>query len=232
MGRAPGGKPEPKKKKAAKKRSIVVKFGDQILPAVKPERKSPPPNQLNELKSNHLWFANRLAFHGNASKAAREARFNDWYGSNVLAHDPLIIAEVARLHKKQARKFEITEERVLVEIARIAFGSIERFLHILEDGTPLVNLADADAADMATISQIEQDVYYEKALSTDEDGGMVSNPVKKTKVKFHNKLNALEMLARKLGLFGDDGATKEGTPEERAARIMAALHNMKRVDGA
>ncbi len=244
MGRAKRGEmPQPKQSKKSKAKVVAAIKASARLPKhtdlaaksssqnltnigqdIEHDRsgKHPP---LIELTDKHLYFAKRYALNQNASKAAREAGFNEWYGGNVLAYDPLIMKEVARIRASRANKFDVSADRVIAELAKVAFGTLDDFLILGKDGTPIIDCSDLGREEMAALQEITQDTYTERTGPDDFER------VKKTKIKLHSKVQALEQLARIFKLFGEGGELDKNTPEEKAARIRAVLKAMKETDG-
>ena len=102
----------------------------------------------------------------------------------------------------------VTSARVLLELARIAFADPTR---IAEWGPAGLTLKPHDTLapdDKATIQEI---VAFPA-------GGP-------TRVRFHNKQRALELLARHLGLLGDHAAVVDGA--RRAEEMTAATRNVR-----
>lgn len=252
MGNAKRGeKPQPPKKKLAKKagapasvktpapeilRPIEPKNSDQKPWSVKDGNReraikignnAKPHVPLLELSTDHLYFAKRFALNENACKAARESGFSEWYGSAILANEPLIVKEVTRIRAARSAKFEVNADRIILELTRVAFGNIDDFVKLQSDGTPLIDCHDIGRSEMAAVSEITQDTYTERSGPDPED--LV--PVKKTKLKFHSKVQALDQLSRIFKLFGEDGGLDKDTPEEKAAKIRKALLEMAKIDG-
>lgn len=242
MGRANGETPEPKKKTVAKKKATKKKAAPKrtLKPAPAPVTAHPEisnnAGQINDqsteqeiiskLTDKHIYFCKRLVLNGgNASKASRESGFSAWYGVNQLAHHPLIIAEVERYRASRARKFDVSADRIIAELARIAFGSLADFLIIAKDGTPVIDCSESGLDEIAALAEITQDTYAER-------NGEDFETVKKTKIKMHSKVQALEQLARIFKMFGEDMGNDKQTPEEKAGRIREALRKMVLADGA
>ena len=97
---------------------------------------------------------------------------------------------------------KITQDRVLEEMARIAFANMGDFITIDETGTPILDFSRANNVKLASVAQITQEVYM-------EGRGEDAVPVKKTVFKLHDKGKHLEMLGRHLGLFARDNVTTE-----------------------
>jgi len=94
----------------------------------------------------------------------------------------------------QARKValqqstHISAERVVKELARIAFGDKRRVVTWGPNGIEIVDSKDLSDDDAAMVSEVtEEDTKY----------GV------RRKVKVHDKVKALELLGRHLGLFSD-----------------------------
>lgn len=184
---------------------------------------------LRALTEKHIYFAKRYVLNGgNACKAARESGFNEWYGSNLLVNNPLIIKEIDRYRKTRANRFEVNANRVIAELTRVAFGTLGDFLQVQKDGTPVIDCTEIGPDEMAALAEITQDSYSERQATG--DGNYESVAVKKTKIKLHSKVAALDQLARIFKLYSE-GDGKDQTPEEKAARIKAALEKMNEVDG-
>lgn len=238
MGRAKSGeKPQPKKKKAVKSAPAArIHTPSSEIPRSKEtknngqkEGKQQKWAELTELSDKHMYFAKRYALNENACKAAREAGFNEWYASVRLVKEPLIIKEVARIRAARAKKFDVSADRIIAELTKVAFGTLDDFVALQKDGTPVIDCSDVGRPEMAAVSEITQDIYPERVSG--DDGEYESIAVKKTKIKLHSKTQALEQLGRIFKLFGDGDGLDKDTPEEKAAKIRKALLAMARVDG-
>jgi len=151
-----------------------------------------------------------------AGPAARKAGYaNPDQPANRLLKNPVLIAEIRRRTAPQIRKLEITGERVLQEIAACAFASLSDFVVIDQDGQPRFDFTDAHEITLKALS----DVYTETTRIAGEEGeaGLVS--VTKTRIKMHDKLKALEILARHLKLIN---AEEVVTPRQAALVIVGA----------
>jgi phage terminase small subunit len=89
---------------------------------------------------------------------------------------------------ERAKRTGITKDRVLQEIAKIAFANMKDFVKWTPDRVYLIHsdeLSDIDAAAIAEVSE-----------TIGEFGTSV-------KIKLHDKKGTLELLGRHLGLFND-----------------------------
>lgn len=128
----------------------------------------------------------------NATKAAERAGYlpsNARQRGYELMQMPEVEAEIQRLMNDRSARTKITADRVLQELARIAFNDPRAIVSTDAGGniviTPSEMLSEDDAACIQEISQ-----------TTSAGGGS-------TKVKLYNKLDALEKLGKHLKLFTD-----------------------------
>ena len=121
---------------------------------------------------------------------------NPAQSARALQDTKAVQLELEKERKKLARKFDITKERVLEEIAKTAFVSMGDFLELKEDGTAVFDMNKMTPDMAAAMSEFQTEVYQ-------EGRGMEAQDVKKIRLKLNDKLRALEMLCRHLGLFND-----------------------------
>ena len=134
---------------------------------------------------------------------------------HVLLKNPKVAERLAELRAQRAKEHDITAERVLGELARVAFASITdvvawktvKLTHP-ETGQELYVPAVDLAADSADLDPAIRAAVAEVSLS--KDGTF--------KVKMHDKLVALDKLSRHLGLFEKDNEQKA---DPLAALILA-----------
>ena len=101
---------------------------------------------------------------------------------------------VAELQDQAAARTSITVARVLEELAKIGFANPLDYMKVQEDGTAYVDLKDMTRDQAAAISEIQVDEYM-------EGRGEEARPVKKVKLKFHDKRAALMDIGKHLGMF-------------------------------
>lgn len=127
----------------------------------------------------------------NASQAALRAGYSAKTAPKIGFENlqkPEIAQAIAKAQQKRAERTEITQDRVLSEIAKIAFGDARDVMKWGPDGVILRSsdeLTDAQAAQVAEVSE-----------TTSATGGSL-------KLKKHDKVKALELLGRHLGMFTD-----------------------------
>lgn len=138
----------------------------------------------------------------NATQAAIRAGYSEDTAGSIGWENlkkPEIQEYISRLQKKLSNKLEIKQERVLKEFARIAFADIRKYYD--ENGQLLSpDKLDDDAA--AALAGIEVFEEFEVIKGNKKKIGDTR------KIKIWNKLQALDSLAKHLGLFEEDNKQK------------------------
>lgn len=139
----------------------------------------------------------------NATQAAIRAGYSvrtaEKIGSENL-YKPEIAAEIAAAKEKRGARTNITADRVLTEIARLAFFDPRKLLR--DDGEPIpIQELDDDTA--AAIAGMETATERARGAKDDESGVTYIR-----KYKIADKNSALEKLAKHLGLYEIDNKQK------------------------
>lgn len=146
----------------------------------------------------------------NATQAAIRAGYSEngasVQGSKLLANAK-VQAAIQEAQAKRSEKTGITQERVLLELARIGFADIRKTVAwgsapegaVDEDGNPMlypVELKPSGEVDDDTAAAISE----------------VSLTAQGVKLKMHDKLSALDKIARHLGMLNGSGAGEDDAP--------------------
>lgn len=107
-----------------------------------------------------------------------------------------VAAAVQEAMKAREQRTHITQDRVLQELARIAFFDIRKLYN--DDGT-LKSPTDLDDDAAAVLSGV--DVVEQGAVEMDEDGNLQSVPLFTKKAKVFDKGAALTLAMRHLGML-------------------------------
>jgi phage terminase small subunit len=153
-----------------------------------------------KLTAKQKRFVDEYLVDFNATQAAIRAGYKANTAHVIGAENlrkPKIAEEIARRQKDLQRRTEVTQERVVKELARIAFANIADYVHVetqtrtKDDGTEttyqivmLIETEDLSADQRAALSTVKQSV----------------NGVE---IKLHDKIKALELLGRHIGMFND-----------------------------
>jgi len=137
-------------------------------------------------------FVAEYLIDSNATQAAIRAGYSQKTASSQgerLLRNVEIAAAVGVKQDQQLAKLEITAERVLQELARIAFVDVRAFYR--DDGT-LKQMTELEADAAAAIAQF--DVLKQNVTSGDGQLDTVH------RIRFVEKIRALELLAKRFGL--------------------------------
>jgi phage terminase small subunit len=106
----------------------------------------------------------------------------------------------------RSQRTEITADRVLEELAKLAFSDMRDFAKWSEAGVTLISSDQLSAEAAACVSEVSQTIT--------KDGGSI-------KFKLHDKKSSLELLGKHLGLFVErhEHTGKGGGPIETAVTI-------------
>ena len=145
-----------------------------------------------------------------AGASAKSARFQ---ASKWLA-DPEVSAAIAEATREIAERCGITKRMIVDELRKVGFSDMRKFAAWDAAGVYLISstaLGDDSAACVSEVSQ--RDTRYGTSI----------------RFKLHSKVEALEKLARHLGMFVERSEVSGSiditnyTPEQRQARIEELL---------
>lgn len=141
----------------------------------------------------------------NATQAAIRAGYSEDSASNI-GYENLTKPDIQAAIKLHMQGLGATAERVVAELMKVAFADIVDYVDIDEAGAIKVKMFSEmpDGASRA-ISEVSEDCSIKEL----PDGAMLRNS--KVKIKHHDKLKALELLGKHLGVFNDK-LTVNGDP--------------------
>lgn len=144
----------------------------------------------------HIRFADKYFETLNGAESARYAGFAEesarQEASRLLARED-VQDYLQKLRESLSEKTGITQERVLQEIAKIAFSDIRNYYQDDNNLKPICDLDDNEAAALASVKS-----YEENMPGTSIVVGM------NREIKLYDKLAGLEKLARHLGMYEKD----------------------------
>ena len=172
------------------------------------KRKARPPYEKRGLTVLEERFAMEYLIDGNATQAAIRSGLpsrKPLSAGTKMLHRPAVAAAIAAERQRRAERVRVSADRVLGEMARIAFSDIGAIAEWDEDGVTLKPKAEIGPHDRAAIVEIRS---RRGAHGAD------------TQIRLHSKRYALEGLARHLGLYGRGAKTiAEAEPSDaKAAR--------------
>lgn len=160
--------------------------------------------------SRHMKFVEEYLVDLNASQAAIRAGYKSKNASEVacrLLKRPDISEALQSRRLDLQQRTRITQERVLLEYARLAFVDPRSIFEWGPDGIIIKDSNELSEDEAACIAEATE-------LRTDKGVN--------TKIKLHDKKGALDSLARHLGLFEKDNKQK-GIDGEFWSRLIASV---------
>ncbi len=127
--------------------------------------------------------------------------------------------EIARLLQKQGERLEISADRVIKEIAKLAFSDI---CQLFDSGGLLKDVSSLENDVSATVSSVESLEEYD---GHGDQKVLIGNT---KKVKLWDKTKALEMLGRHFKLFSDVVITRDGDFLEKMEAAQKRLDEAKK----
>ena len=156
---------------------------------------------MAELNEKQQRFVEEYMIDLNATQAAIRAGYSVKNAASIGAQ-LLKKTQVQRAIAERSRRTSITSDRVLQELARIAFVNAA---DLIDPETAQV-LPDASPDDLKVISGVK--VKYVPHKELNDDGEIVIVDAIEREVKMCDKVRALDMLCKHLGLYdakqGDD----------------------------
>ncbi|MBU7314063.1 terminase small subunit [Paenibacillus oleatilyticus] len=153
----------------------------------------------------------------NATQAAIRAGYSANTAKDIACENlakPNIQEAIQTAMKKREKKTEITAERVLKELGKIAFADLNSFVEVSADGKITVKPSN----------QIDGTVLSEISESVTQNG-------RTRKVKLHDKMKALELIGRHLAMFVDKQEIKiEKTEEDKQTAVNQLKEMLKKAD--
>ena len=115
---------------------------------------------------------------------------------DILNKDDEAKARLQELIEARNDRTKISQDDVVHELAKIAFGGLGRFIKRTAAGDPFIDISDVEDADLNLLSEVTIEDFT--------DGrGEDARDVRKIKIKTLDRLSALDKLARHLGVYAD-----------------------------
>ena len=154
---------------------------------------------MDTLTQKQQRFCDEYLVDLNATQAALRAGYSKKTAYSIGVENlrkPEIQAEIQKRQNRLRNKLEITQEKVLRELAAIAFANGSDFAKVVNIGSlPTVEMIPTDELPPEKLPAIA-------GIKTTQTG---------VEVKLHDKVKALELIGKYLSLF--DGAAEQGQSE-------------------
>ncbi len=136
----------------------------------------------------------------NATQAAIRAGYSEHTAAEIGSENlkkPQIAAAIQAALEERADRTQVTQDRVIAELAAIAFSDLTDFASWSEDSVQLIESANLDPDKAKALKEVV-------ATTQTFDGESGSSTTVRMQVRQHDKLKALELLGRHLGMFKKD----------------------------
>lgn len=136
----------------------------------------------------------------NGTQAAIRAGYSERSARSIagrLLTKDNIQAEISRRQRDLQRRTEVSQERVVKELARVAFADATDYVQV---ETRTVEKNDGTELSYQTVTLTET-----AELSADQRAAIASikQGANGVEIKLHDKIKALELLGRHIGMFND-----------------------------
>lgn len=155
----------------------------------------------NKLTDKQECFCQEYLIDLNATQAAIRVDYSEKtateQGSRLLTNVN-VQERISELKKERSERIKIEVDRVLKEIARVAFADPRE---LYDEGGRLKDICELDDDTAAIVSGVD--------IQTTHYGGQTEKDVETKKIRMWNKIQALELAGRHLVLFTDKQIVKE-----------------------
>lgn len=181
-------------------------------------RNSPPQLNLKQAK-----FVDEYILLKNATQAAIRAGYSpttaQWSGP-LLLRKPHVSEAVRAKQEALAAKYNVTQEKLIGEFAKIAFSNMGDYMRVGPDGDPVLDFSNLTPEEASAISEITTERYM-------EGNGEDARELKRVKFKLHDKLSALVSLGKHLGMFNEKVDVNVTVTHKLASRLDDAFKTIE-----
>lgn len=147
---------------------------------------------ISDLENDAIAAGRRVVdfVHDQGAKRVKTAK----YISDTMMQKPLVQAAIAERVEQLGEALNVNAHKVLSEVTNIAMASIGNYMTVDEFGRPSFNLSTATPQQLAAIKKIK--------VTETMNGGSTFE------FELHPKMQALDMLMKFFGLYGEDNMQK------------------------
>lgn len=152
---------------------------------------------MDALKAQHKDFVRAYMVTRRPIDAAKEAGYSAHSAATnayKLMDRADIRAAIAEAELAAQERNNLRLDDVIAEYRKIAFGGLSKFIRISPDGDPIIDLSGCTPEDLDLLESAEIDDEV-------EGRGEDQRTIRKIKIKRLDKLKALEVLGKHLGIF-------------------------------
>jgi len=180
-------------------------------------------------------FCRYYVTHWNATRAGEQAGYASGVAHNLVSQEPEISARIRELNEMQLTANDITAERVMLELGRVAFADVRQLY--APDGSmiPIHEIGNDAAAAIAGMEFEEELVqdgheWVEDLVTGERTKQRKWKTIRTVKVKRFDKNSALTTLAKHYKIIGDEGDGINALASALGARLKGARERLQMVD--
>jgi len=166
-----------------------------------------PVNYSKPLKNaKHERFCQEMMIDNNKARSYKSTypdskqKSADEAGSK-LSRNTKVKSRLDYLRSILAKKYNVTQERVIEEYAKIAFANQQDYLGV---DNSIVDISQIDRDQAAAVESVQTTVN-----KTTNKSGTKEYETLNVKIKLHSKTSALDSLGKHLGIFEKDNAQRD-----------------------
>lgn len=179
---------------------------------------------LGRLTKRNELFCREYLIDLNGKEAAIRAGYkpdNAKVVASMMLARPEIRFRIAKLQESTFERLDLTAQRVLYELACIAFTNAQDFTTVGPDGEPQLDMAKMSRDQWAAIAE-----YTEDATGGQNDGER--KLIVRRKIKSHDKVAALGMLGKYFKLFTEK--VEHSFSDEIIAKLQEGRQRVKTLE--
>ena len=180
----------------------------------------------NKLTDRQERFVQEYLVDLNATQAAIRAGYSKKSAAstgNENLQKPEIQARISQAQHERTKRTQITQDMVLQELAKVAFSNMRDVASWSDLGVSLRDSATLDDKTHGAVKKIKDRYTF------GEDGEPMTRTVE---IELHDKIKALEITGRHLGMW--DGSGKDKTTRDRTSnlgRILGTIDRLRKERG-
>jgi phage terminase small subunit len=163
-------------------------------------------NVMAKLTPKQQRFVEEYLIDLNATQAAIRAGYSKKTARKIGQENltkPDIQKAIKEAMDERSKRTEVTADRVVQELAKIAFSDMKDFVRWNEYGVTILN---SDEVDGTLLAEVSETVNY----NVFPNGG--ESEKRQKKIKLHDKMKALELLGKHLGMWTEKQQVEVITP--------------------
>lgn len=184
----------------------------------------------NKLTARQEKFCQEYLIDLNATQAAIRAGYSQRTANRIAANllsNVVVQVEIQQARLRRSERTEITQDRVLNELALIGFADMKDFVRVDDGGAiqayPLDSLSEGK-------SRIIQKIKEKRTIKSTAEGDQILEST--YEFWLCDKVKSLELIGKHLGMFIDKQNTGDDTPQDAARKMREAALEMRKATNA